>query len=54
MHILLIQATIKDLKVTTTAINVLFMLHGELDDKWLVFVSEWREFFGQGIETSIL
>lgn len=54
MHVLLIETAVKDFKVATAAIDVLFMLHGELDDERLVFVAKRSEFVGKSIEASVL
>ena len=50
----LLQWAIEDFQITTAAVNVLFMLHWELQHQWLVFVAEWSEFTGNGIESCIL
>jgi hypothetical protein len=54
MHVLLVETAIEDFKISTSAINVLFMFHGKLNDEWFIFVGEWREFVREGIEASIL
>lgn len=54
MHVLLVEAAVKDLKVSTTTVDVLFVLHGELDDQRLVLVWEGREFVGESVEAGIL
>ncbi len=41
MHVLLVEITGEELDVSTTAVNLLLMLDGELDDEGLALVCEW-------------
>ena len=43
MHILAIEGTVKELGVSTTAVNVLLVLDCELKDQGLVLVGEGLE-----------
>lgn len=54
MHIILLQAAVKQFHVATTTVNVLFMLHSELKDKRLVLVAEGLELSRKTIESGIL
>lgn len=54
MHFLWFQITVKQLNISTSAINILFMFDRVLDDEVFAFITEWREFLGQGIEPSVL
>jgi hypothetical protein len=54
VHVLLVQFAVENLEVATSAVNVLFVLHRELDDKRLVFVGEGSEFVGESVEAGIL
>lgn len=54
MHFLWFQITVEQLNVSTTAIDILFMFDCVLDDEVFAFITEWREFFGQSIEPSVL
>lgn len=38
MHVILLEAAVKDLDVATTTVNVLLVLDSELDDKRLLLV----------------
>jgi len=54
MHFLWIQITVEQLNVSTTAINILLVFDRVLDDEVFAFITERREFLGQGIEPSVL
>lgn len=53
VHILLVQLAVEDLQVATTAVDVLLVLNGELDDDRLALVAEGFELLRQGVETGI-
>lgn len=54
MHVFLIETTIEYFEISTTAINVLFMLNRELNHERLIFVGERSEFVGKSVEASVL
>ena len=54
MHVLGIQAAVEQLGVAATAVNVLLVLDGELEDQRLVAVGERLELGGHGVELGIL
>jgi hypothetical protein len=53
VHLCGLQLAVKNLGVTTAAVNVLLVLDGELDDQGLVFGAERLEFARECIETSV-
>lgn len=53
MHVLLVQLAVKHFQVTTSAVNVLFMLDWELHNKGLPSVAEWLELAGEGVEPRV-
>lgn len=54
MHFLGVEVAVKQLDVTTAAVNVLFVLHGELEDQGLLLVREFWELGGQSVKVSVL
>ena len=54
VHISGIEGAVEQLCVSTTAVNVLLVFDGELEDQRLVLVGEWLELGGRGVELSIL
>ena len=54
MHVLLVHATIKQLDISTSAVDVLLVLHRELDDQRLVLVGDRGVLGRNGVELSIL
>ena len=54
MHVLLVQCGGEDLGIATSAVNVLLMLHCELDNKGLVLVTELVKLGRDTVETGIL
>ena len=54
MHVSLIKRAIKQFGISTTAINVLFMLDSKLHDQRLLLSGGWFEFRGQSVEFGIL
>lgn len=54
MHILLVQAGWEEFDVTPTTINVLLVLHSELNDQWLALVAEVIKAGGKGVEAGVL
>lgn len=53
VHVLLVKLAVKDLQVTTSAVDVLLMLDCELDDEVLAFVAEGLELAGKGVEPRV-
>ena len=54
MHIGLVQRAVEQLDVSTVAIDVLLVLHGELNHHRLVHIGEWFELGGHSVELGIL
>lgn len=54
VHVLLVKLAVEDLDVTTSTVNVLFVLHSKLDNQRLVLVAERLEFLGNGVKPCIL
>lgn len=54
VHIGLVQFVTEYLDVTTTAVDILFVFNGELDDKVFTVIAEFIEFGRNSVETSIL
>ncbi len=54
MHVLLVHTTIKELDISTSAVNVLLVLHRELDDQRLVLVGDRGVLGRDGVELGIL
>jgi hypothetical protein len=54
VHVLLVERAVKDLGVAAAAVDVLLVLHCELDDQWLVLVRELLEVLRQGVELGVL
>jgi len=54
MHILLVKRTIEHFEVSTTAVNVLFMFDGKLDNESLILIAKWSKLLAEGIELCIL
>lgn len=46
MHIFLVEIAGEDLGVSSTAVNVLFVFHGELDNEGFAFIAERLVKFG--------
>ena len=55
MHVFLVQVAREQLGVTTTAVDVLFVFHGELDDQRALLVGEGLvKLSGETVESGIL
>lgn len=54
MHVILVEVRGEDLDVTASAVDLLLVLDGELDDQRLPLVAERIKAGGQGIETGVL
>lgn len=54
VHILLVQAGREELNVAPATVNVLLVLHSELDDQWLALVAEITKTGGKGVEAGVL
>ena len=54
MHVILSKATVENLGVTTTTVDILFVFYCELEDQGLFFATEWLELRRKGIEPGIL
>lgn len=54
VHVLLIEFAVEHLDITTSAVNVLFVLDSELDNQRLILVAKWLEFIGNGIKSCVL
>ncbi len=54
MHIFGIEGAVEELGVPATAVNVLLVLDGELQDQGLVLVGEGLELGGGGVELGVL
>eukprot|EP00123_Amoebidium_parasiticum_P006625 comp17537_c0_seq1/m.17095 comp17537_c0_seq1/g.17095 ORF comp17537_c0_seq1/g.17095 comp17537_c0_seq1/m.17095 type:complete len:403 (+) comp17537_c0_seq1:258-1466(+) len=54
VHLLLVEVLSEDLNVTTTAVNALLVLDGELDYEVLTLVAEGVELSGNSVELGIL
>ena len=54
MHVLLVEGAVEDLQVPAAAVDVLFVLHRELDHQRLVLVAETLELGGQAVEPCVL
>ena len=54
MHVFGIEITVEKLDVTTAAVDILFMLDGELKHQGFLFISELGEFCTYGVKMGIL
>jgi len=54
VHIGGIEGAVEELGIATTAVNVLLVLDGELQDQRLVLVGEGLELGGGGVELGVL
>ena len=54
VHCRLVLVRTEDFDVAAAAIDVLLVLHLELNDEWLAFVAERLEFRRDPVETSVL
>lgn len=54
MHVALVKVNRENLHIATTTVNLLLMLHGELDDQALSFIVKGRKLCRHGIEAGIL
>lgn len=54
VHVLLVELAIKDLHISTSAVNVLLMLHRELYHQGLSLIAEGLELAREGVEPGIL
>ena len=54
MHVLLVHTTIEELDISTSAVDVLLVLHRELDDQRLVLVGDRGVLGRDGIELGVL
>lgn len=54
VHVLLVQTTRKQLHVTAPTVDILLMLHRELDHQCLALVAEGFESSGQRVKSGIL
>ena len=54
VHIFGIKRAVEELGIATTAVDVLLVLNGELQDQGLVLVGEGLELGGRGVELGVL
>lgn len=54
MHVLLFERAIEYLDVSTTAVNVLLMLDGELNNEGIILIAKWSELFTESIKPRVL
>ena len=54
VHVLGIETAVEQLGVATSAVDVLLVLDGELDNDRLVAVRKWLEFGRRGVELGVL
>lgn len=54
MHLLRLEVTIKQFNITPAAVNVLLVLHAELDHEGLLFVGKLGELGRKGVEMGVL
>lgn len=53
VHLCWLEFAVKDLNVATTAVDVLLMLDGELDDQGLSLIAEGLELARESVEASV-
>ncbi len=54
VHVLRVKGTVKQLDVSTPTVNILLMLHRELENERLLLIRELWELGGNGVEVGIL
>lgn len=54
MHVLLVERTVEHFNVSTSTVDVLFVLYSELNNKVLILIAKWSKFPTESVKPRVL